>query len=274
VPIVFRAYMGDEALETERRSIAFSEQGNWVQALSVWLDMAQRYPHEDAPLQAFIGQFTLCAVSLQAGLPRFTALPGRYAPEDALVLEHVQDYLSERLHALAHRRGIHVWRRRQVRARCLMLRGLLILPWKGPSRGAIYYQALMPSRQAAPPPSSRWHGRRWHFPGFVIEVRRDLRQWEPFTFANLLGVHMLAQRARYRRNAIIAQRLDVAMERPPKERLQAMWAVRAETAPLLTPNEAISGPEAGAQAERIGVALLVYLLRRELRRLQAAELAS
>ena len=78
MPIVFRAYMGEAALDTERRSIAFREQGDWVQALSVWLDLAQRYPHEDAPLHAFVGHFTWCALALQAGLPRFTALPGRY----------------------------------------------------------------------------------------------------------------------------------------------------------------------------------------------------
>jgi hypothetical protein len=271
MPIMFRAYMGDEALETERRSIAFSEQGDWVRALTVWLGMVRRYPHEDAPLHAFTGQFSHCAVMLQEGLPRFTALPGRRAPEDALVLEHLQDHLSERLHALARRRGIHVWRRRNVRARRLVLRGLVSLPWEGPSRGATYHQALVPSRQAAPPPGSRWHGRRWHFPGFVIKVRRELAQWEPFTLATLLGMHMVAQRQRHRRSAIIARGLNAAMERPPKERLAAMWAVRAETAPLLTPNEASNLPEAGQRAERIGNALLVYLLRLELRRMQAAE---
>lgn len=271
MPIVFRAYMGDAALDTEQRSIAFREQGDWVHALSVWLDLAQRYPHEDAPLRALVGQFTWCAVALQAGLPRFTALPGMQASVEARVLEQLQLRLRVRLHALARRRGIHVWRRRQVRTGRFVLRGLVTLPWEGPSRAATYHQALVPSRYAAPPLGSRWHGRRWQFPGFVIKVRRELAYWEPFIFANLLGMHMVAQRARYRRNAIITQRLDAAMERPRKERLRAMWAVRAKTASLLTPNEVSSTPEARERAERIGEALLVYLLRRELRRVQAAQ---
>jgi hypothetical protein len=272
MPIVFRAYMGDAALDTERRSIAFRERGDWVNALSVWLDLAQRHPHVDAPLQAFIGQFTWCAVALQEGLPRSTALPGMHASAEARVLEHLQQYLAARLHALARRRGIHVWRRRQVRRGRLVLRGVVLLPWQGPTLAAGYHQALVPSRQAPPPPGSRWHGRRWHFPGFVIEMRRELPQWEPFTLANLLGLHMVAQR--HRREAVLTQRLNAAMERPESERLAAMWAVRAETAPLLTPNEAINTPEARERAERIGDALLVYLLRKEVCRLQAPHLSA
>jgi hypothetical protein len=124
-------------------------------------------------------------------------------------------------------------------------------------------------------PGSRWHGQRWQFPGFVIELRRELGQWEPFTFAQLLGLHMEAQRHRHRREAITGQHLLAAVQatrgRPLRERVRALWAVRAETGGLLTPNEALNTPEARARAERIGDALLVYYLRRELRRLQAAQ---